>query len=204
MTRHSGTGATLGWLVAAAGLTGIIVLELSDEIPLAPTVTAAAIDISTDNAESPDDLLVEQLSSDNLDNIVNRPLFSVSRRPFVPVIDDEPSMIQDQPGEMSLELVGTMLTGETHLALLRHSNDGLLKLRLGQEVEGWLIDRIDQNRVRLQKDDKVEWLTIRTEALKDAVHRPKTLKTTEADGGQVEKKAFKALPLTKKASDQPK
>lgn len=204
MTRHSGARATLVWLVAAAGLTGIVVLELSDEIPLAPTVTAASIDKPTDHSESPDNQIIEELSSDTLDNIVNRPLFSVSRRPFVPLSDNEPNMIQSQPGEMSLELVGTMLTGATHLALLRHSNDGLLRLRLGQEVEGWLIDRIDQDRVRLQKDEEVEWLTMRTDVLKKAVDTPKTLKKTETDGGQGGQKAFRALPLTNKASDQPK
>lgn len=190
MVGHSGTTSTLAWLTAASCLGGVVVFELAEGVPLAPTVTAAAMNTPKDDADNTLSVGIELPSSALIDNIIDRPLFSASRRSFVPTLDEQPGAIQTPAEKLSLQLIGTMVAGETRLALLKDAEGDLFKLRQGQEVKGWFVEAIDQTRVRLQRDEEVEWLNIRanlettndlkTKALKPTVDRDLSGKSEKA------------------------
>jgi hypothetical protein len=104
-------------------------------------------------------------SLDLLEDIVGRPLFSASRRPVELVIEDQVEAAAVPTQNLSLELVGTMLSGSSRVVLLKHPTEGLLRLRKGQTVEGWEIGEIDHNLVELRNGDEVEQLKLRTDLL---------------------------------------
>lgn len=187
MTRQSGRKSTLAWLSAAACLSGVVVLEFSEGIPLAPTVTAAAIDKPDIAPAGSDTLAIEMPAPEILNDIVDRPLFSESRRPFEPAVEERPTTMSAGREPLSLQLVGTMLSGETSLALLKQMDGGLKKLQRGEEIDGWRLDLIDHDRIRLMRNDEIEWLDIRKDmpAKAPRARTPKPKRQTANDGSNV-------------------
>ena len=159
------SGATVGWLALSAALAGLVAYELSDDAPLAPAVTAATIEATASVSDDRTVTSVDTPSLDLLEDIVGRPLFSASRRPVETVIEDRVPAVDIPTRELSLELVGTMLSGNSRVVLLKHPTEGLLRLRRGQTVEGWEIGEIDHNLVELKNGDEVERLKLRTDLL---------------------------------------
>ena len=92
------------WLLVCMGLAGIVVLELS--APLAPQVTAAPPAAPLPEFAPPPEPF-DPPPRHLFAEIAERPLFSVSRRPFVPESDSE---AKPQDESISIELVGTLLT----------------------------------------------------------------------------------------------
>lgn len=156
--------ATASWLTLSAILAGVVAFEISDDVHLAPTVTAAPIErMAADVVElNPATVIVP--SPDALDDIVDRPLFSVSRRPFEPMIDQQPLTAAAPDIDVPLQLVGTMLAEASDMVLLKHPTRGLLRLREGQTVDGWKVGEIDQNAVELWRGEEVEWLRLRMDS----------------------------------------
>lgn len=161
MTRHSEAGAITFWLLLSAVLAGLVAFEVSNGLPLAPTVTAATIGVPAAVSEPAHNVTVSQLAADAVDAIIERPLFSASRRPVEPTANDQPTRVEDPVELIPLRLVGTMLTGNSRIALLQHPGQGLLRLGAGQDTGGWLVETVDQGRVRVRHGDQVKWLTLR-------------------------------------------
>lgn len=165
MSGYPGAGATAGWLALSAVLAGVVALEVSEDVDLAPMVTAAPIEATATEADELDLTIVAAPSPDALDDIVERPLFSTLRRPFEPVIEEQPMVAAVPNQRLSLQLVGTMLSESSEVVLLKHPIKGLLRLREGQVVEGWKVGDIGHNLVELRRGDEVEWLRLRTDLL---------------------------------------
>ncbi|MGI9418824.1 MAG: hypothetical protein ACR2RA_13395 [Geminicoccaceae bacterium] len=156
------TGATVCWLTTSAGLAAVIALQMNSELSLTSPVTAAPTEAATDEAEPSVNALADYLTVDTLDMIVERPLFSLSRRPFSPAVEQQEApegTARMQP--LSAKLAGTMLAGSSRMALLTHPSKGLLRLREGQDVDGWRIEEVRDDEVRLERGDEVELLRLR-------------------------------------------
>ena len=156
------SGATAGWLGLSAILAGVVGLQISENVPLAPTVTAAPIETPAQGDGTFDLPALVPLSSDLVDEIVDRPLFSSSRRPFVPDLGEEIQAIEDGDQDIPLKLVGTMLAGTSEIALLKHPSEGLLRLRQGSRVDGWEVVKIDHASVELSRGDEIEVMKLRS------------------------------------------
>lgn len=161
MAKRFVTGATLCWLTAAAALAGVIMLQVNSDISLALPVTAAPAEAPLDEEARTTDAIAGTLTADILDVIVERPIFSWSRRPYLPPEDDVVMETTPEVRELSVKLAGTMLAGKSRLALFTHPSRGLLRLRQGQDVDGWRIEDIREDEVRLQLGDKVTLLRLR-------------------------------------------
>ena len=76
--------------------------------------------------------------------VTQRPLFSSTRHP-------QAETTQQNSGKAgALSLVGTIITGNSRTALIRHGNSGALaRLSEGQKVEGWTLQSIQTDRVTL-------------------------------------------------------
>ena len=113
-SKHWATGI---WLLVCTGLAGIIVLELSS--PFAPQVTAAppaAPLLELAPPPDPFDPPPRHLFAE----IAARPLFSATRRPFVP---ESGAAANPQDANIAIELVGTLLTEQGRAALLQPQGD---------------------------------------------------------------------------------
>ncbi|MGI9510548.1 MAG: hypothetical protein ACR2QJ_14505 [Geminicoccaceae bacterium] len=151
---------TAFWLLASAGLTGVITLQVKDGSWLTPPVTAAIVEPAQIHDGDQTDLADRSPDADWLDSVVERPLFSTSRRPFSPP-EDRPEITPEQDaGPLTLSLTGTLLTGEARIALLIHPTKGLLRLRRGQKVEGWQVEEISDVEVRLRRGEEVTLLSL--------------------------------------------
>ncbi len=169
MPKRSTSGATACWFLASAGLAGAIVLQIQHETSLTFPITAAPAEASLIEEEQAIDLALGDLSTDALDMIVERPLFSRSRRPFAPTIAAAPVQQPRPPRqELSAKLKGVMLSGDAKLALMSHPQQGLLRLRQGQDVDGWHIEDIREQEVLLVRGDDVARLRLQKGASSDA------------------------------------
>ena len=166
--------STAFWLLASAILTGVIVLQINDELSLALPVTAASIEPDERQADGDSSRPVVGPPTDEWrDMIVERTLFSASRRSFTPPVKARKVVKADPERKpLTLTLSGTLLAGESKIALLSHPSHGLLRLRQGQTIDGWQVEKIWDNKVRLQRDAEVIDLSLRKDALSSIRRRP--------------------------------
>ena len=153
-SKHWATGI---WLLVCTGLAGAIVFELSS--PFAPQVTAAHPAAPLPEFAPPPDPF-DPPPRDLFAEIAARPLFSPSRRPFVP--EDEPAAnLQDESS--AIELVGTLLTEQGRAALLQPQGQDARWVLAGQQIAGWQVVAIQRDEVSLRLDDEAKTLELRTD-----------------------------------------
>ena len=95
---------------------------------------------------------------DTLSATRDRPLFSASRRPpivAVPIAAPPPkqeALAPPPPERPLLTLVGTILSPKATIAMLQGSNtETILRLRVGQENDGWLVRGISLRSIVVEK-----------------------------------------------------
>jgi hypothetical protein len=162
MAAQSTPWSTGTLLLVCSVLAAIVGLELGEELPIAPRVTAAppaALEVPRR----------ERLSYDppapgEFDAIANRPLFSASRRPFVPEAEEqlpEPEAASEAAGP-DVELVGVLLSGTRRAALLAPASGGQAQwLDEGQAVGGWVIEGVQADRAMLRQGERATVLELR-------------------------------------------
>jgi hypothetical protein len=156
----------------------------------APTETAPVLqDIQVPAASKPDAAgnPLWSVSLDSLSATRERPLFSASRRlPAAPLPEIAPSpppmtLSHREPDHPQLVLVGTIVVHATHghatdgqardnqarddqtrdlAILLEEKTRSVIRLRPGQEHDGWALRRIGRREVTLEKDNQIETLVL--------------------------------------------
>jgi hypothetical protein len=172
MSQRSTHWATGIWLVLCAGLGGVVALELSSSLPFAPQVTAALPAAPLPDI-APEPAAFEPPPSRTFGEISERPLFSTSRRPFVPETESEEAAAPDE--QVSIELVGTLLTEEGRAALLQPAGQAARWLRAGQKIAGWQVETIERDRITLRLDDEAKALQLRA----DLIPKPQPIDRAE-------------------------
>lgn len=165
------TGSSAFWLTAAAALSGVVALEVTNELPLAPSVEAALAETAAAPRTAVDRPAVSLPSSDLIDAIRARPLFSTTRRPSEPETDREAAVAGKPDAKPALELIGTMRTGDAHVALLKRGDGTLVRARLGRDVGGWTIGHIADREVRLEDGEDEQVLTLRKNLVRSKPQR---------------------------------
>ena len=148
-----GTGI---WFLLCTGLAGGVALELLQ--PLAPQVTAAR-PAAPLPAFAPEPGEFEPPPRHVFAEIVARPLFSASRRPFA-----ESESAAEAPGEaVPIELVGTLLTEKGAAALLQPQGQNARWLHAGDTIAGWQVETIQRDQVNLHLDGEAKTLELRAD-----------------------------------------
>lgn len=161
MKKQSQSGASAAWAIAVAGLTAVIVLELTDSLPFMSLAGAAVVNEREAKPGSMDIPAVRQRSDNLADIIAERPLFSLSRRPMAPEL-----RVTERPTRRQAPaLMATLMNGEMRVALLHHPSEGALRRREGQDVGGWRLDEISEGRVRMRQGERVEWVSVQKNPL---------------------------------------
>lgn len=149
-------------LLGCAALGGAIALELSEDLSLAPDVTAAAPSLP-----EVEEALVEPFDPPppNLVTVISeRPLFVPSRRPYVapPPVEPAAGPAQAAAEPLTAELVGVMLTGARRAALVqRKGSSSPERLSVGQSIDGWLVEQVEPRRAVLRRGAEERVLELR-------------------------------------------
>ncbi len=163
------TGSSRGW--TTAGLLGlclslgvVVAFELWGSIPIAPQVTAAARP-GLDMAQATDLPVFEPPSPDRYADIIERPLFSPTRRPFVPDTNEAPveAPVQAEPA-VPLELIGVLITTERRAALVQPQGESKASwVREGERFAGWSIEAIEDGQIRIRSGARSELVALRAD-----------------------------------------
>jgi hypothetical protein len=171
MTEAAAGWTTVALAVLCAGLGAAVVVELTGGLPLAPEVTAAPptapqLDWSREPVE------FEPPSRDEIEAIAERPLFSPSRSPFVPAgAEPEAVPVQSLP---PLQLIGVLLTEQQRAALVQPVGEGdPTWVREGNRVQGWRVEKIEQDRVQVRAGERLETVELRPDTAVPPKPRPK-------------------------------
>lgn len=79
--------------------------------------------------------------------IVERPVFSQTRRPSMAPVAGVPATAMD------VTLSGVVISGNERSALVRRGNDGVVqRLKVGEEVAGWTLVEIALDRIVVRRD----------------------------------------------------
>lgn len=164
---------TAFWLMASLGLAGVITLQVKEKSWIATPVIAATAEPVQERDRVDDGAMASLPDVDWLERIVERPLFSASRRPFSPAEEKPTAKPEPEVKKLALTLTGILLAGESRVALLTHPKEGLLRLRQGQKVDGWRVDQINGDMVRLKRGHEVTLLSLRKGAF-NVIPQPTT------------------------------
>lgn len=151
-------------LLAIAGLSAAVVLELTGGVAIAPDVTAAAPATAAPEAAAAP-TTYRPPPERQFDEISDRPLFFPSRRPFVPPAGaTEAEATPAAEPAIGLELIGVLLTEHQRAALVQPQGEPAAHwVHEQQTVAGWLIEQIDADRVQLRDGDRVQVVKLRAD-----------------------------------------
>lgn len=91
--------------------------------------------------------------ADNLEAVLERPLFWAGRRPVESPTEVAPTAVE--PNADGIRVIGTLLQGSTHSALLA-IGDGVVRVSVGSELPGgWKITSVASGRVRMSNGSRV-------------------------------------------------
>ena len=162
-------GGSAFWSVVAVGLLWLVAHQVTDEQPTLSNVVAAPAGTSGDEKAVETNSVVALPSENLVERIVERPLFSETRRTAPPAMPQRPEADEAPDEALSLELIGTILVGDVRVALVKHPAKGLIRRRPGQSIGDWTLVDVEKHRVSLEGEDDLKTLTLR----KDRIKRPK-------------------------------
>lgn len=152
--------------VIAAALCGVLFLQWNNWRPTPPTeaelLPGAAITPSSPEPPTAGDLLLSSPPKEDYASVGERPLFLPDRRPP----PDEPEGEEAEPEEAS-DLAGTDLNAVLITPALvsawvqTPSSSELVRLRLGDDFEGWTVSTIEPDRLVLERQGETNELILR-------------------------------------------
>jgi general secretion pathway protein N len=169
-------GATVG--EPAGSTTAFATSTSTNHLLSAPSRTVPpAKDVQVPTASDPGEAgnPLSAVSLESLSNTRDRPLFSASRRPpGLPVIaPSPPPLTRPAPRELDhprVVLVGTVVGQARDVAvLLEEKTQAVIRLRRGQEHDGWALRRIGRREVTLEKGGQTAALALSTSGADQAL-----------------------------------
>jgi general secretion pathway protein N len=146
--RHALPAAIFVVLISSAAEPAVAIAQAQDRPAAAPSNPVAAQSL-------------EQLST-----ILDRPLFSPSRRPPTPPPAPSPVVQAAEPPAPpppppNLVLFGVVMDGEGARAVVRSGADKkLVRAQIGDEIDGWKVSQIEGRKVVLSLDGRFATFTL--------------------------------------------
>ena len=90
--------------------------------------------------------------------IVERPLFFATRRPAPPQVQEQATPAEPVPDtDVPMTLIGIVKTPDAKIALVKNDETGkVARLKLGETIEDWALEIIENERVVLRKGEKTK------------------------------------------------
>jgi len=173
MNRRRATawfGLTASVIVCGAMAAGELLAGTAQDTPTTDVAPRAAPPdkVAQDRGMSGNPLWAVSLTS--LTETSERPLFSASRRPPVPVVAAPPPRIEPvdvapppaPPARPPLDLVGTVTSPSERIAIFTNTTTSdLVRLRTGDDLDGWVLRSVSRREATLQKDSETAVLSLR-------------------------------------------
>lgn len=110
----------------------------------------------------------------------DRPIFSVSRRPPAPPAAAKPVTVKAPPSKPperpQLSLVGTIASGEEGFGIfLDQATRAALRLKVGEDHQGWKLQSIHGREVTLEKDQQTTVLSLPSPVGQEGIVHPVSL-----------------------------
>lgn len=146
------------WLVLTGALSVVIAAEwfLPVQEPPVPSFAKPGV-VADDNVSlAQADRTVDFLPLEQFHSVKDRPLFFEGRRPPDEVVPDAPAAGPEKPARNvqppKATLSGVVKVGGTTYVMLNGvgKGKGLVRARVGEEVDGWKLESIQDDRVVLQ------------------------------------------------------
>ena len=139
-------------------------------VPVAPPVTTVRV-VAPPTAPAPERALSANplwaIPLTQLSTTRDRPIFSPSRRPPPAAVAAEsaivkaPAVRKKEPEVPQLALVGTIASDEEGFGIfLDQSTKGALRLKVGEDYQGWKLRAIRGREVTMEKDQQAAVLTL--------------------------------------------
>ncbi len=101
---------------------------------------------------------LKALKKEELQDTLNRPLFSEDRsppeKPQKRVVRQKKKPVKPKRVYPNYALIGVVLDGARSIALLRRKTNGIsIRVQQGDSVEGWKLVSVDSNSITLQQED---------------------------------------------------
>lgn len=155
-------------LLVALVLLGILALQWIGWPPDAPSSATTDEAGSVEPIASPGqpDLLTQietQETRDHYVSIIERPLFRPDRKPEPPVDEQPGPEIPQESTELSVfDLNAVLITPDIVSAWVRDpAQPKLRRLRIGDDLQGWLVTGIQEDRVLLERQGQQDALILR-------------------------------------------
>ncbi len=171
--RRSGWLASTLLLGACLALATFVYAQLQMAAPGPPPAPAGGE--TPPLAALPAQLSYAMAPLEDFSTILERPLFSPTRRPpaagTVAAVASEP--------ELQLTLVGVIISSEEQIAIFRLQDASrFLRLNVGDSFQGWILDAIEPSRVTFSRGEVEEHIEL-TYDVPPPVQKPKRRKRRE-------------------------
>ncbi len=184
--RNRGKGLTTVLVLACAALSYLVYWEFNSYGPEPYADIAEPLSDQSARKISPEpEFALPPLES--YAAIVERPLVAASRRPPPPA-PEEPEPDQAGAHAWPFILSGVVISNDQRMALLLRLSDGsTVRLRVGQEIDGWRIEAIEPDLVVLRQGDALEEVKLPNKIERAAVKRRLRTRNVEPnDQGEAE------------------
>lgn len=142
----------------AIGLVGILAVELAAGPFLVPQGRPDAADVNVVRGDSLQEAPISSPPITDFAEVVMRPLFAPSRRPYAPRDQKLPG---DETKPETFALIGVIISPIGRVALLRpRANNDILRVVEGQSIAGWEVRTIKTTEVVLVRGSADEVLKL--------------------------------------------
>ncbi len=150
-------------LLTLVGLGAIVATEIREGTPSADRAVAAASKKKPQAAPAAWSFQPTLPTLESLSETTSRPLFLAERRPP----EGEPAPLPDAPlpagPDPSFSISAIIITDDEHAVLMQHPETGALnRLKEGEAVAGWTLERVAPDRAVFTKDGQTKEATLRT------------------------------------------
>ncbi len=141
-------------------------LPAISSVPAEPATTVRVVEAPAVPARTPSANPLWGVPLNQLSGTRDRPIFSPSRRPPPAAVAAEASLIKPPPRKKEIEppplsLVGTIASGDEGFGIfLDQSTKTALRLKVGEDYQGWKLRAIRGREVTMEKDEHAAVLTL--------------------------------------------
>ncbi|SDT20954.1 hypothetical protein [Bradyrhizobium canariense] len=141
-------------------------LPAISSVPAEPATTVRVVAAPTALARTPSANPLWGVPLNQLSGTRDRPIFSPSRRPPPAAATAEAAPIKPPPRKKEIEppqlsLVGTIASGDEGFGIfLDQSTKTALRLKVGEDYQGWKLRAIQGREVTMEKDQRAAVLTL--------------------------------------------
>ena len=141
-------------------------LPAISSVPAEPVTTVRVVEAPVVPARTPSANPLWGVPLNQLSGTRDRPIFSPSRRPPPAAVAAEASLVKPPPRKKEIEppplsLVGTIASDDEGFGIfLDQSTKTALRLKVGEDYQGWKLRAIRGREVTVEKDERAAVLTL--------------------------------------------